>query len=270
MGGGAMHIDLPMIQFCTSSSKLPSPSSSSSFNLNFPVSANNNSALKQTCTSCSCSCHNDRCQKLDSVDRSEEEREGGLSDNTVFGPVPSNIEVENAVAALQSFMDRISSFGTELKWLLGRCDPAISLSQGQGYGRGVYDAFRMLQSDPSVKRLVVSLSSDRGVWEAVINNELVRKLRESLYAADNALKHNSDEEPNMAADILKWILDTTKAKVTELIEKFQALMDQVFKPFDSDQNPTEETRGDLEDKVRSSFLLSIVILVIVVVARAHS
>lgn len=96
-----MHIDLPMIQFCTSSSKLPSPSSSSSFNLNFPVSANNNSALKQTCTSCSCSCHNDRCQKLDSVDRSEEEREGGLSDNTVFGPVPSNIEVENAVAALQ-------------------------------------------------------------------------------------------------------------------------------------------------------------------------
>lgn len=265
-----MHIDLPMIQFCTSSSKLPSPSSS---NLNFPVSANNNSALKQTCTSCSCSCHNDPCQKLDSVDRSEEKRASGLSDNTVFGPVPSNIEVENAVAALQSFMDRISSFGTELKWLqplLGRCDPAISLSQGQGYGRGVYDTFRMLQSDPSVKRLVVSLSSDRAVWEAVINSELVRKLRESLYAADNALKHNSDEEPNMAADILKWILDTTKAKVTELIEKFQALMDQVFKPFDSDQNPTEETRGDLEDKVRSSFLLSIVILVIVVVARAHS
>ncbi|KAH9733298.1 hypothetical protein KPL70_010541 [Citrus sinensis] len=265
-----MHIDFPMTQFCTSSSKLPSPSSSSSSNLNFPVSANNNSALRQTCTSCSCSCHSDPRQKLESVDRSEEKRASGLSDNTVFGPVPSNIEVENAVAALQSFMDRISSFGTELKWLLGRCDPAISLSQGQGYGRGVYDAFRMLQSDPSVKRLVVSLSSDRAVWEAVINNELVRKLRESLYAADNALKHNSDEEPNMAADILKWILDTTKAKVTELIEKFQALMDQIFKPFDSDQNPTEETRGDLEDKVRSSFLLSIVILVIVVVARAHS
>lgn len=97
-----MHIDLPMIQFCTSSSKLPSPSSSSSSsNLNFPVSANNNSALRQTCTSCSCSCHSDPRQKLDSVDRSEEKRASGLSDNTVFGPVPSNIEVENAVAALQ-------------------------------------------------------------------------------------------------------------------------------------------------------------------------
>lgn len=268
-----MHIDLPMIQFCTSSSKIPSPSSSSSSNLNFPVSADDNTALKQTCTSCSCSCRSNSCQKLDSVDRREEKRASGLLDNTVFGPVPSDIEVENAVAALQSFLHRISSSGTELKWLqpfLGSCDPRISLSQGQGYGRRVYDTFNMLLSDRSVKRLVVSLSSDRAVWEAVINNVLVRKLRESPYSADNAVKQNSDEEPNMAADILKWILDTTKAKVTELIEKFQALMDEVFKPLDSDKNPTDETSGDLEDKVRSSVLLSIVILVIVVVARAHS
>lgn len=97
-----MHIDLPMIQFCTSSSKIPSPSSSSSSsNLNFPVSADDNTALKQTCTSCSCSCRSNSCQKLDFVDRREEKRASGLLDNTVFGPVPSDIEVENAVAALQ-------------------------------------------------------------------------------------------------------------------------------------------------------------------------
>lgn len=30
--------------------------------------------------------------------------------------------------------------------------------------------------------MVVSLSSDRAVWDAVMNNEVVRELRESFYA----------------------------------------------------------------------------------------
>lgn len=30
--------------------------------------------------------------------------------------------------------------------------------------------------------MVISLSSDRAVWDAVMNNEVVRELRESFYA----------------------------------------------------------------------------------------
>lgn len=33
-----------------------------------------------------------------------------------------------------------------------------------------------------VQRMVLSLSSDKTVWDAVMNNEVVRELRESYYA----------------------------------------------------------------------------------------
>ncbi|KAJ4727219.1 Uncharacterized conserved protein (UCP012943) [Melia azedarach] len=268
MGGGAMNIDLPMIQFCTSSSTSSSPSTS---NLNFPVLANHTATLKQSCTASSCSCHSDSCKKLDCVDKTEGKRASGSLDNSVFGSVPSNSEVESAVAALQSFVRGISA-GPEFKWLqpvLGGRDPRILLAQG--YGGRVYDTIRMLQTDPSVKRLVVSLSSDKAVWDAVMNNELVRKLRESPYpAAENRRRRSSAEVTNLAAEVFRWISDITKAKLTELIEKFQALVDEVFKPLEKENpNPEEENGGDLEEKVRSSLVLSVMILLIVVVARAH-
>lgn len=90
----------------------------------------------------------------------------------------------NEIAIGTSFMDRISSFGTELKWLLGRCDPAISLSQGQGYGRGVYDAFRMLQSDPSVKVSVsftyFALSKDLDDSNIIYRPDFILLIQDSL------------------------------------------------------------------------------------------
>lgn len=33
-----------------------------------------------------------------------------------------------------------------------------------------------------MQRMVLSLSSDKTVWDAVMNNEVVRELRESYYA----------------------------------------------------------------------------------------
>lgn len=84
----------------------------------------------------------------------------------------------------------------------------------------------------------------------------------------------SDEEPNLSSDILRWILEITKAKVMELIEKFQLLMNEVFSPNDRGK-PTSETPGSSEDKVRedkvrSSLLLSLVILLIVIMGRLDS
>lgn len=70
--------------------------------------------------------------------------------------------------------------------------------------------------------------------------------------------------------IVDWILDIAKAKVLELIEQFISLMTMTFQPPNHKKNlGASNTDGRLDEKLGSSLLLSIVILLIVVVTRAH-
>ncbi|KAK9273473.1 hypothetical protein L1049_018283 [Liquidambar formosana] len=244
---------------------LPSSSFSSSSNLNLPVSASNAIPNGPSCTSCFC--HGRQTCRCKSVDGSGDKLASGSFHNLIFGQVPSRIEVENAVTSLESFMHGISSSGSELNWfqrMLLSYDPKIL--QSHGYGR-VYDAFRLLQTEPSFQRMVVSISSDKAVWDAVLNNKVVRELRESLYTADQERSLRSIEEPELATRILGWILNIIKAKVVELIENFRLLVNEIFQPPESEK-PTAETTDQLDEKLRSSVLLAIVILLIVVVTRA--
>ena len=65
-----------------------------------------------------------------------------------------------------------------------------------------------------------------------------------------------------------WIWDGVKA-IFELIEKFLSLVNELFQPPKSN-NPTEGNKEQMEEKIRSSLLLSVVILLIAVVARIQA
>ncbi|XP_059430353.1 uncharacterized protein LOC132163974 [Corylus avellana] len=205
---------------------------------------------------------------MEIVDGTEQQRGSGSLYNLVFGHVPSQLEVENAINALLNFLVGESSSGSSLKCLqqkLDCVDPRLLLSQGY---RTVCDAFRLLQTDPSIKRLVFALATDKAVWDAVMKNELVQTLRQSLYTVDYKRPQCSDEEPDLAASILRWILDVTKAKVLDLIEKFLSLVNELLQP-PKGKKPTNIKKEETEEKVKASLLLSILILFIVVVARAQ-
>ncbi|XVF08480.1 hypothetical protein REPUB_Repub07fG0006800 [Reevesia pubescens] len=247
------------------------------------------------------------------VDGSEEDRQqqqpDGVFDDFVLGPVPSVGEVQNVVSALQRVFDasscpqlirdkfsfnagkdiayqipspsgsmhRVPSAGSELDWI----EPSLHLYNTgalQPYGSNrVYDAFQLLQTEPTVQKMVFSLSSDEAVWNAVLNNEVVRELRQSYSAADynNALSsdESSDEnsdESNKATNIVKWIFDNTKAKVMDIFEKISKLVNELFKLPPDNETTTAGTPDPFEDRLRTSFLLSVVVLLIVVVTRAHT
>ncbi|XP_040995343.1 uncharacterized protein LOC121241583 [Juglans microcarpa x Juglans regia] len=267
MGGEAMHIDLPTIQFKTSSSNVPPLPPSS--NLNLPVSATYTGSLRTSCSAPSCSCHGGNSGRLQTVDGREEKGAIGSVCNHVFAHVPSQSEVENAVDALRNFMLGNSSSGSQLKWLqkkLDCFDARLLLSHGY---RRVANAFRLLQIDPSVKGLVVSIASDKSVWDAIMKNEEVQKLRESHYTVNYERPRGVNEEPDLATTLQRWILDVTKAIVMELIEKLVSLVDELFQ-LPGRIQPTRGNNEQMEEKVRSSFLLSVVILLIVIVARAQN
>ncbi|TXG70635.1 hypothetical protein EZV62_005570 [Acer yangbiense] len=239
----------------------------------------------------------------------DDKSHGFVVDESVLGPVPSLDEVNNAVSAIQQVFDPVSyshlvrdkfgsnlekdvvdqissssglghhvaSIGSELDWMEPAPYPSYTrMLQPYGYDR-VYDAFHLLQTEPSIQRMVISLSSDRDVWNAVLNNKVVRELKESFEAAEsNGSEIESSDETcdnsNPAMDIVKWIFNNTKAKVVEVIEKITNIVNELFKP-PGDEKATNgaATAGatdPFEEKLRTSFLLSIVVLLVVFVTRA--
>lgn len=238
-----------------------------------------------------------------SVDGSEDvEKAHGFLDDFVLGPVPSRDEVHNAVSALQQvfspthhpqfirdkfgseYLDkdvvdqitsasgsvhRVNLLGSESDWI----EPSDYLCNSQPHGcERVYDAFHLLQNESSVQRMVVSLSSDRAVWDAVMNNEVVRELRESFYAAeDNSSQspsENSDDN-STATSFLRWIFQNTFGKVMEVIENITKLLDHLLQPQGNGKAKAEA--GNLfEERLRTSVMLSVVVLLVVVVTRTHN
>lgn len=261
-----MHIDLQMIHSNTSLSSFPSLSlpPPPSTTLNFPVPVNNFAPVSQSSSSYYPSGTSTR---NGSVVGKEEKTASEYSNRDIFGLVPSHSEVEGAMTALQNFMKGISSSDLELVHLLqtlGCGDIRKSLSHG--YAR-LLNAFGLLQREPIIMRVVMSLSSDKAVWDAVMNNELVRQLREScITPAVTRRIQSCNEGEDVVTCMLRWIMDITKAQVTRLIQKFRLLMNEIFQPLEREKH-TEESTGETDDRIRSSLLLSIVILLIVVVTR---
>ncbi|MFS7898009.1 hypothetical protein Hanom_Chr00s015094g01754141 [Helianthus anomalus] len=186
----------------------------------------------------------------------------GYSNLTDFGHVPSRTEVQNAIFDLQRVMN---GYGV----IMEQCnyDDSTSVMKSLGQKR-LLDAYHHLQTDPFVQRLVLSISSDIRVWDAILKNDAVQDLRGSLPLAE------ADEEcatymhePNSTSAIVKWIFAVMKSKIVDLVEKLEVFVFETLYPVS--KKTTSTSKPDiLEEKVRSSLLLSIVVLVIVVVTRS--
>ncbi|KAL0452582.1 UNVERIFIED_CONTAM: hypothetical protein Slati_1236300 [Sesamum latifolium] len=201
---------------------------------------------------------------VDASDQDATARTSGFYEDLVFGTVPSRDEVQHAVSALEQVVgpsstrfpagklaedaergvvDEITSpLGSEKRVSLSEfekdwVEPSLHLANSrmfQTYGSDrVYDAFHLLQTEPSVQRMVVSLSSDKAVWDAVLNNEMVKELRGSITQADNSLGESPDkgrDGSNPAKDILSWVLIHAKAKIMQLMDTITKLVNEAFQP----------------------------------------
>ncbi|KAI3778093.1 hypothetical protein L2E82_07116 [Cichorium intybus] len=198
-----------------------------------------------------------------------------LYDDFVFGGVPSKDEVHHAVSSLQesthgTYEDGIEKIigptgfhksGSELDWI----EPSLQRLHDPGSITRVYDAFDLLQTEPSVQRMVISLSSDKAVWDAVMNNEVVRELRESFNEGKSISECSEDsvDDSNPVTQVLRWIFVNTKEKAIEIVEKITKIVNELVRPMGKDEKSKKDTadvgQGLFEEKLRSSFLLSIIL-----------
>ncbi|XP_057776781.1 uncharacterized protein LOC130995496 [Salvia miltiorrhiza] len=169
----------------------------------------------------------------------------GLHDDYVFGTVPSTDEVHHAVSALQQAVGWSAKVGdSEMDWIEPSQHDVVS------------DAFHLLETEPSVQRMVVSLSSDQAVWDAVLNNEVVRELRGSIHGVVG--ESDGDDSNN----ILGWVVRFAKGKIMQLLDLITKLVNSDEKKGDGDDG--------LDVKVRSSFFLSLMVLLVVILARTKT
>ncbi|XP_073310617.1 uncharacterized protein [Primulina huaijiensis] len=220
-------------------------------------------------------------------------------DDFVFGTIPSRDEVQHAVSALQQvagirypseeladdsgtnfpnengspmgIIKSISSEELESDWIEPSPDLCHSKQLQPRGSQRVYDAFHLLQTDPSVQRMVISLSSDKAVWDAVLNNDVVRELRGSITQVDNEVRESaeaaSDDGSNPLKDIMDWVFVNARAKIMELINKITGIVHDIFHPSDEGK---KDDMDSVEGKLRTSLLLSVVVLLIVVLSRVQS
>ncbi|KAI4332674.1 hypothetical protein L6164_017564 [Bauhinia variegata] len=234
------------------------------------------------------------CEEYEWVAFEEIEDEGfcgyGFHGHYILGYPPSEDEVEDAVFALQHAFGSASPFkhvrdkykyeldndgSDQLDWV----EPSLTPSgprtlQAQG-SEGVSYAFRLLQNDPSVQRMVKSLSSDKAVWNAVLNNEAVRELRESIFEDEEHSSESQDGtsevETGTTANIVMQIFHSAKSKFMEVIEKITGIMNGLFQPENQKTTAEEEVEaepcGRFNETVRIGFMLSIAVMLVVVGGR---
>ncbi|GMN56348.1 hypothetical protein TIFTF001_025469 [Ficus carica] len=124
MGKGKKHIDQQSTGIGTCTPVISSPYSSSSSNLNKQVSATN---------------------------RNEDVGASGFFSPSVFGNIPSVSEVEFAISVLRTFIQAVTSCRSESNWLVQMLDGHTSRILMACGLRRVYEAFQLLEIDPSVK-----------------------------------------------------------------------------------------------------------------------
>ncbi|CAN6249636.1 unnamed protein product [Urochloa humidicola] len=125
--------------------------------------------------------------------------------------------------------------------------------------RSVVDALRLLHEDPSVQKMVMSLSKDKAVWHAVMENEVVQEFKRSFQdAKETDVKGQSTAPPGFVA----WVMENTQAKIKEFLEKILGLVNIIFQAGDKDYDFSD-------DIVRMSFMLTVFVFIVVTIARIH-
>ncbi|XP_030468478.2 uncharacterized protein LOC115687147 [Syzygium oleosum] len=151
--------------------------------------------------------------------------------SSLLGLVPSELKIGKAIRSLlesANLWQSASSFGSEQNWtwFFGCRDPSILLSSGLGRVR---HALHLLQMEPVIKRLVISLVLEKAFWSAIMNNQSVKKFQE-LLLSDKTESPQIYEEVDWGTNDLQRILDILKDKIVELIEKFKLLLIKILQP----------------------------------------
>ncbi|KAJ1702271.1 hypothetical protein LUZ63_002050 [Rhynchospora breviuscula] len=219
----------------------------------------------------------------ESVDAEVEEREEGEMEGELgsLDRVPSPEEVGAAIWSLQQISipsvlpqerddDENSDSGTaKTEFVSDWIEPAFhacsEISSSSNNRQKALEAFHQLKVNPSIQRMVASLSSDQAVWDAVMKNEAVQEIKKSFCEGISDAKIPDTTGPvESIFSALGSVFNNTKTTVMELVEKVTTFVNNLVS---SSEKKGDEKSEFFADAVKSSLMLSIFVFLIVIVGR---
>ena len=85
-------------------------------------------------------------------------------------------------------------------------------------------------------------------------------------AAESSEPHIPDEEHDVPKGILRWIMESTEGKVMGFFDMISKLVNDIFHSQGKDKAAEAEAEP-FDDFVRSSFMLSVVVFIVIVMTR---
>lgn len=79
----------------------------------------------------------------------------------------------------------------------------------------------------------------------------------------------SSDDSNEETNIVKWIFYGARTKIMEVVEKITELVNDLFQPPGNEKTSDSGGTDPFKEKLRASFMLTIMVLLVVVVARAQ-
>ncbi|KAK0599676.1 hypothetical protein LWI29_007514 [Acer saccharum] len=198
----------------------------------------------------------------------------------VFDVPPTLQEAKDATADLKEVLDKVYLSSPESSGSIAPVPPSALI------------AFKLLSESPAVQSVVVSLVNDDKVWDAVMENNVVKEFKESLRksaAVEDQESHRmfdeSSSDSNPGGDTAAEFGDTedgkdgdTKDPVNEFFQNVKkSVVEMVSNVSDFFQNlfgssPAEKTSADaggaggsFNEKTMGTYLMGLVIMVIMVV-----
>jgi hypothetical protein len=137
------------------------------------------------------------------------------------------------------------------------------------------EAFHQFQHNPQVQGMVVSLATDKGVWDAVLANEKIKEFRRNFSAPTSEdslsgamdLKGKGSRKNNNVFSRLFW---KSKQAFANFITSFQDFVTALFETAEN-KGPANSANGKtnfFERSVKACMMLAILVLAVVVFKRS--
>jgi len=137
------------------------------------------------------------------------------------------------------------------------------------------EAFHQFQHDPQVQGMVVSLATDKGVWDAVLANEKIKEFRRNFSAPTSEdslngamdLKGKGSRKNNNVFSRLFW---KSKKAFANFMTSFQDFVTALFESAEKKgpANSANEKTNFFERSVKACMMLAILVLAVVVFKRS--
>jgi len=138
------------------------------------------------------------------------------------------------------------------------------------------EAFYQFQHNPQVQGMVVSLATDKAIWDAVLSNEKIKEFRRNFSAPNSEDSFGGGMNKNVKSsqnhtNVFSQFFWKSKKAFTKFVTSFQDFVTSLFETVEKKSpvnRASDEKTNFFERTVKASFMFAVMVLAVVIFKRS--